>query len=230
MQKLKLDSEAQWLEARKGRITGTFASYLMGEGYENKSPSQLVEIFKNGNKKNFTPEQQEKIDFGKYAEKHLRALFALEYGVKVIEEENTLYISNLDERIVGSVDGLIESRLGLGVLEIKTSSCNCSSPFMRNNALRKWDSIPRYYYWQVIHYMLVTDAQYACVRAYNRISCVESNCEQVNTCRYRNYKKFIDFQMFRRDVEGDIQALKERCLDFLEAVDNGKLPSFGFKL
>lgn len=230
MKKRILNNENEWLDARKGKITGTFAGYLMGEGYEKKSSKELVAIFHNGENKNFTPEQQEKIDFGKNAEHHLRELFALEYGIDVESYDNTLFISDIDDRICGSVDGLINSKLGLGVLEIKTSTCNCTSSFMCQSASTKWNTIPRYYLWQVLHYMLVTEAQYACVRAYNRISCKNRDCDKFSSCEYKNYKKVLDFQLFRKDYEEELDALKVRCVDFLRAVDNGKLPSIAFRL
>lgn len=230
MNKITLNDAEDWLESRKAKITGTFAAYLMGEGYTQKSARQLVEIFHSGENKSFTPEQQEKIDFGKNAEQHLRELFALEYSVKIEHYDNTLFVSDIDNRICGSVDGLIHSRLGIGILEIKTSTCNCTSSFMCQSASTKWHTIPRCYLWQVLHYMLVTEAEYACVRAYNRISCKNKDCDKFSSCEYKSYKKIVDFQIFRKDYEEELDALKDACLAFLRAIDDGRLPSIAIHI
>lgn len=150
-----------WLEARRGRIGGSDASAIVGRN-PYMSNTDLWEI-KTGRREQEDISDKPYVVYGTKAEEHLRELFRLdfpEYDVRY--EEGNMFINDRFPWAHASLDGwLVEKETGRrGVLEIKTTN------ILQSMQKEKWkDGIPDNYYCQVVHYLMVTEADFAILKA-----------------------------------------------------------------
>ena len=149
-----------WLKAKHGKIGGSSASAIIGKNPWVSNKEAYAELMGLSEPRNL--DDNEAVQYGKEAEKHLRGLFALKHKeLEVIDppEKGFDLIIN-DERpyMCGTLDGtLIERSSGRkGVLEIKTADTT------RLNAKETWrEGIPINYLIQVLHYLAITDYEFA---------------------------------------------------------------------
>ena len=154
-----LGSHEEWLRART-KIGGSDASAIFG-----MSPYKTnVELFKE---KAYGIEPEDISDkpyvkYGTEAEKHLRELFKLDYPqYQVGYVENNMFTNDKYPWAHASLDGWLMDRDGRnGVLEIKTTE------ILQSSQKKKWDNrVPDNYYIQVLHYLMVTEFEYAVLKA-----------------------------------------------------------------
>lgn len=161
IQRYTFPDREQWLEARKGRIGGSDASAIVGRN-PYMSNTDLWEI-KTGRREQEDISDKPYVVYGTKAEEHLRELFRLdfpEYDVRY--EEGNMFINDRFPWAHASLDGwLVEKETGRrGVLEIKTTN------ILQSMQKEKWkDGIPDNYFCQVIHYLMVTEADFAILKA-----------------------------------------------------------------
>lgn len=155
------DSREAWLKGRENFIGGSDASCIMGENPWKSNVDLYLE--KTGQKEPADLSNNELVNYGAAAEQYHRELFKLdypEYSVKYAE--NNMWLNSDYPWAHASLDGwLYDDNGDLGIFECKTATLSNAAQ------RRKWEgaNMPNYYYWQVIHYMLVTDAKFAILRA-----------------------------------------------------------------
>ena len=204
-----LKSREDWLEERKGRIGGSEASCIVG-----MNPYQTnVELWeeKTGRRKRQDVSDSPFVRYGSEAENHLRALFELDYPrYKVDYVENNLWVNDKYPFAHASLDGWLhdEDTGRNGILEIKTTS------ILQSMQREKWNHrIPDNYFVQVLHYLMVTEFDFAILKA--QLKYDYDGDVFLTTKHY-----YID----RREVEEDIEYLKKAERNFYECVKNGNQP------
>lgn len=153
-------NEQEWHERRNAGITGTAAAAIMGDSPYMNSVDLWME--KTGRKAPVQFENELTI-YGKTAEQYLIELFRLDYPeYEVKHKDFDLRINRDYPWLIGSIDGeLLEKETGRkGILEIKTAE-------IRNGIQAdQWKGgIPQHYFWQVLHYLLVTGFDFVVVKA-----------------------------------------------------------------
>lgn len=160
LEMMKLDSRESWLRARSGRIGGSDAACVIGLN-PYKTNVRLWEE-KTGLVQPEDISSKPCVRYGHDAEDHLRDLFALDFPeYQVLYEPDNLWLNDKYPFAHASLDGwLIDQEGCKGILEIKTSE------IMGAAQSRKWkDRIPDNYYCQVLHYLLVTEWDFAVLKA-----------------------------------------------------------------
>ena len=192
--KLEYGSQ-EWLDFRKGRLGGSDASVVLGlNAWKNN-----IDLWKE--KKGLVAPKDlsgnEKVKFGKEAEEHITALFALDHPeYEVTVPKNVVYVKK--GVLMASLDGeLIEKETGRkGIFEAKTTDC-----FSRLE-LQKWENgVPDNYYAQLLHYFNVTGWDFAVLR-----------------CYFRHAQQFKDYLFERSDSENEIKALEVAELLFITSL------------
>ena len=149
--------------------------------------------------------------YGHEAEKHLRELFRLDFPeYQVFHEEDTFLVNDKYPWAHASLDGMLRDRDNrLGVLEIKTTN------IMQSMQKEKWeDRIPDNYYLQVLHYMMVVEADFAILKAQLKYEFKDTLFLQV-----RHY------HIERSEVEEDIRILVNAERSFMDDVNNRRRPA-----
>ena len=190
-------TETEWLAARQSFIGGSDAACIVGLNPWKTN----VELWreKTGRKKPDDLADNEAVKFGKGAEEHLRELFRLDYaarGVRVDYAAFNMWTNTKYPFAHASLDGwLLEIDTGrVGVLEIKTATINSAAQ------AEKWkNKIPLNYFCQLLHYLAVTEADFAILSAYLRYE-IEGEEIEAKTRRYRlerdeHVQQQIDFLM-----------------------------------
>lgn len=206
---LKFNSRAEWLEARKNYIGGSEAAAIVGMSpYSNNV--DLWEL-KTGRRVAEDISDNPLVKYGTEAEKYLRELFTLDhpqYAVNYVD--NNLWLNDRYPWAHASLDGTLfeietERR---GVLEIKTTT-------IQNPAQKlKWDGrIPDNYYCQVLHYLMVTEFDFAVLKAQLKWD----NGEDV-FCVTKHYK------IEREEVFEDIKFLENSEKEFFDYIKNDVRP------
>lgn len=205
-----MSSRADWLKKRNSYIGGSDAAAVIGMN-PYKTNVELWEE-KIGRRK---PEDISNKDFVKYgikAEKHLRELFKLDYPeYKVEYKENNIWLNEKYPYGHASLDGwLTEKATGRrGVFECKTTN------ILQSIQREKWvDRIPDNYYIQVLHYLLITEFDFAILKAQLRYD--------YNGEIFLNTKHYT---IERADVEADIEYLREAEERFSENIKKGIQPA-----
>ena len=197
----------EWLAARSKGITGTAAAAIMGES-PYMSNVDLWEV-KTG-KKPAPDVDNELVKYGREAEKHLIALFELDYPqFEVKHQEYDLRIHPEHEWLIGSIDGeLTDKETGQkGILEIKTAS------IMNTAQSQSWkDGIPNHYFWQVLHYLLVTGFDFVVLKAQLKYEFSESRTVTTH------------YKFSRSDVQEQLDELLKKEKAFWKYVQDGKRP------
>lgn len=153
-------SREEWLQGRQGRIGGSDAAATVGAS-PYMTNVQLWEI-KTGRRQQTDISNSLLVWYGTHAEDHLRELFRLDFpDYEVFYQENNLWTNKKYPFAHASLDGWLKDDKGRnGILEIKTATI--TSAVQR----AKWkDQIPQNYYCQVLWYMMVTDFDFAILKA-----------------------------------------------------------------
>lgn len=201
-----LADRGQWLAERKKRIGGSEAASIIG-----MNPYMTnVDLWKIKTGQEIRPEtENESVIYGRSAEPLIRELFRLDHPeLNVFYEENNLFVNDMLPFAHASLDGWTENPEGIGVIEFKTATI--SSPAQKT----KWnDRIPDNYFCQILHYMAVTEADFAILRA--RLRWMKETDIFIIEKEYR---------FDRSDVEDDIHYLVEKETEFNRYIREGKEP------
>jgi putative phage-type endonuclease len=199
------DSREEWLKQRGMRIGGSDAACLIGLNPWKSN----VQLFRE----KMHPESVQEIDnqamaYGRGAEPLLRDLFGLDHpDMKVNYQDNNLWLNDKYPFAHASLDGWANRDEFFGVLEIKTATIRSRMQ------LQEWDGrIPNNYYCQVLWYMMVTEAQYAYITGLLRR---EGGDSTIRTHLIERNKQ----------VEDDIEVLKEAGEKFWERLQDGREPA-----
>lgn len=197
-----------WLEGRRNHIGGSDASACLGLN-PYKDNVQLWEE-KMGLVMPEDISDRDYVQYGTAAEYHLRELFAMDYPeYRVSYEENNMFLNSDYQWMHASLDGeLVDNRGRRGILEIKTTN------ILQSMQREKWhDRIPDNYFCQVLHYLAVTDYDFAVLKAQ-----IKSEWREELRITTKHY--FIE----RKDVEEDIRYLVEAERKLWECVTTGRRP------
>ena len=206
---LELGSREEWLTARSGRIGGSEASAVVGLN-PYMSNTDLWDI-KMGVKIPEDISEKPYVRYGHDAEPLLRDLFRLDFpDYKVGYVDNNLFINSRFPWAHASLDGWLQDPEGrTGILEIKTTE------ILQSMQKEKWkDRIPDNYYLQVLHYMMVMEADFACLKAQLKYD-YGGNI----------YLQIRHYWIERSNVEDDIRILAEREEEFWHHIKTRKRPA-----
>lgn len=204
------ENREEWLSKRTHSIGGGDASCIVGlNPYKSN-----VELYNE--KRGTTPTKDISnnpyVIYGTKAEEYLRELFKLDHPHYEVEYvENNMFLNNDYPYAHASLDGwLTDKETGKkGILEIKTTE------ILRSMQKEKWkDRIPDNYYIQVLHYLMVTEFDFAVLKA--QLKTTFDNNVYLQTKHY-----YID----RSEVEEDIEYLAGREEQFYRCLKNGREPS-----
>lgn len=209
VEKYIFQNREEWLAARKNHIGGSDASACVGMNpykdnvqlWEEKMGLMIPEDISD----------RDYVQYGIQAEDHLRAMFALDYPqYQVLYEDNNMFTNTDYPWMHASLDGeLIDADGRRGILEIKTTN------ILQSMQREKWNNrIPDNYYCQVLHYLAVTEHDFAVLKA-------QLKSEFGGELRIATRHYFID----RKDVEEDIRWLIEAERRFWSCVESRCRPS-----
>ena len=151
------------------------------------------------------------VRYGTEAEKHLRALFALDHPeYKVSYDEDNMFTNSAYPWMHASLDGeLVDENGRHGILEIKTTN------ILQSSQWEKWKGdIPDNYFWQVLHYLAVTEWDFAVLRAQ-----IKSQGNGRMNIQIR------DYPIERKDMESDIRYLIDAERNLWECDQSGQRPN-----
>ena len=197
-----LKDRNEWVSSRK-RIGGSDAAAVLGL---NPYKSNIELWFeKKGEKVPDISSGKDYVKYGIAAENHLRELFKLDYpSYEVLYDENNIYVNSKFPFAHASLDGeLVEKDTGRqGILEIKTTN------ILQSMQKENWQGkIPENYYVQVLHYLMVTEYDFAVLKAQ-----LKSVFNREIYVQVRHY--FIE----RKEVEEDIEYLQKEEEKFWESL------------
>lgn len=204
----KLKDREEWLKNRS-RIGGSDASAIVGMN-PYRTNIELWKI-KTGQLEAEDISEKPYVKYGTQAEEHIRALFALdfpEYKVKYLE--NNMWLNDKYPFAHASLDGWLEDEEERkGILEIKTTN------ILQSMQKEKWNHrIPDNYYIQILHYLMVTEFEFAVLVAQLKS---EFNGEI--------YKQTKHYKIERAEVEEDIKFLQTSERKFWQQVQENRCPA-----
>ena len=205
---IQLKSREEWLEKRTSYVGGSEAAALVG-----KNPYMTnIDLYriKTGQQAKADIDNKDYVIYGRNAEEHLRALFALDYPqYKVDYIDNNMWLNDQYPFAHASLDGWLTDPEGRkGILEIKTTN------ILQSMQKEKWDHrIPDNYYCQVLWYLGVTGFEFAVLKA--QLKYDYDGDIFLTTKHY-----YID----RAEVQDDIDYLMQRGAAFAEYIEKGKEP------
>ena len=145
MKIIKFDNSDEWLESRRGKITGTKLKDILpkqrGNGYRTGFYQLIAERIA------VPPDQENVMDRGKRLEEYAIEEFEKRTG-KTVNKDLVLWVRDDDERIAVSPDGYI------GKTEAVEVKCLASARYIETYLKQK---IPVEYQTQVIQYFIVND-------------------------------------------------------------------------
>lgn len=204
----QLASREEWLAKRTSYIGGSDASCIIGMN-PYKTNVQLWEQ-KTGIAEAENIDDNPFVVYGRDAEAYLRELFKLDYPqYKVDYVENNIWLNDKYPFGHASLDGWLYDETGrLGVLEIKTTN------ILQSMQKEKWNHrIPDNYYIQVLHYLIITEAEFAVLKA--QLKYDYDGDIYLTTKHY-----FIEREEVKNDIEYLINAEKE----FYEYITSNRRP------
>lgn len=199
---IQLKDRAEWLEARKNRIGGSDAACIVGMN-PYRSNVELWEI-KTGQVEAEDISDKPYVKYGSEAEQHLRELFKLDFPqYKVSYVEDNMWLNSDYPFAHASLDGWLEDEQGRkGILEIKTTN------ILQSMQKEKWKNrIPDNYYIQVLHYLMVTEFDFAILKS--QLKYDYGGDIMLTTKHYR---------IEREDVEDDIKYLFQKGSEFCDYI------------
>lgn len=209
VQMIRLRDRAEWLEARKNRIGGSDAACIVGMN-PYRTNVELWEI-KTGQVEAEDISDKPYVKYGSEAEKHLRELFALDFPqYKVSYVEDNMWLNDKHPYAHASLDGWLEDENGRkGILEIKTTN------ILQSMQKEKWNHrIPDSYYLQVLHYLMVTEFDFAILKAQLKY---DYDGDIMLTTKH--------YKIEREEVQEDIEYLQKAEKDFYSAIKEKRRPS-----
>lgn len=201
------DHEA-WLKARAGRIGGSDASAIVGMNPYKSNVELWLE--KTGQMVPEDISDKLYVKYGTEAEQHLRELFKLDFPeYEVFYEENNMFLNDKFPFAHASLDGwLVDQEGRKGIWECKTTN------ILQSMQKEKWNQrIPDNYYIQVLHYLLVTEFDFAVLKAQLKS---EFNGEI--------YIQTKHYKIERSEVEADLEFLESSEKRFWKQVQERKKP------
>ena len=204
-----LNSREEWLKNRT-KIGGSDASAIVGLNPYKTNVDLWFE--KTGQAVAEDISDKPYVQYGTQAEMHLRGLFRLDFPqYKVEYVDNNMFTNSLYPWAHASLDGWLTDQDGRkGILEIKTTE------ILQSMQKEKWkgEHIPDNYYIQVLHYLMVTEFEFAVLKA--QLKTVFDGVPYLQTKHY-----FIE----RTDVKEDIQYLANAEKNFWKHVVDRKKPA-----
>lgn len=205
-----LKDRDEWLQHRMSRIGGSDASCIVGMN-PYRSNVELWQV-KTGQVEPEDISDKPYVKYGTHAETYLRELFQLDFPqYQVIYAENNMFLNDKYPFAHASLDGwMIEKETGrTGILEIKTTN------ILQSMQKEKWNHrIPDNYYIQVLHYLMVTEFDFAILKAQ-----LKSEFNGEVYLQTRHYK------IERSEVEEDIHFLENAERKFWLQVQERKRPA-----
>lgn len=207
VKKIILNSREEWLQNRK-RIGGSDASAILGRN----SYKTNIELWQEKTGRTLPEDISDKpyVKYGIAAEEHLRALFALDHPeYTVCYEENNIWINDRMPWAHASLDGwLIDKEGRNGIWECKTTN------ILQSMQKEKWkQQIPDNYYVQVLHYLMVTEFDFAVLKAQLKYD-----------FGGEIYLQTRHYPIERSEVQEDIDYLIQKEAEFWEYVKSDKVP------
>ena len=202
-----LKDRDEWL-ANRSRIGGSDASAIVGMN-PYRTNIELWQI-KTGQ---LVPEDisdKPYVKYGTQAEEHLRELFRLDFPEYQVEyTENNMFLNDRFPFAHASLDGWLTDQDGRqGILEIKTTN------ILQSMQKEKWNHrIPDNYYIQLLHYFMVTEFDFAILKAQ-----LKSEFNREIYLQTRHYK------IERSEVQEDIEFLEDAERIFWNQVKERKRP------
>lgn len=207
---IKIDNHEDWLAARQHQgIGGSEAGCVLGVN-KYQSNVQLWEL-KTGRREAPDLSDNAAVQFGKFAEPHLRELFKQDYPEYQVDyHEFWIYVNDQYPFIFATLDGELTALDGSrGVLEIKTTT------IQNRMQWDEWDGrIPDSYYAQCLHQLAATGWDFVILKAYIRY-----HVDGEVRVTIRHYR--ID----RKDVKSEINYLIARETKFWQDVQNDRCPN-----
>lgn len=206
----KLRSHEEWLKKRTSYIGGSDASCIVGMNPYKTN----IELWEEKTGRRVAPDisNEPYVKYGHDAEKYLRELFAIDYPqYQVLYEDNNMWLNDDYPFAHASLDGwLVDEDGRRGVLEIKTTN------ILQSMQKEKWkDRIPDNYYLQVLHYLMVTEFEFAILKA--QLKYEHNNGDVFLTTKH--------YKIERAEVEEDIKYLESAERRFYEYIINDRQPN-----
>lgn len=204
-----LKNRAEWLENRKGRIGGSEAACIVG-----MNPYQTnVELWEYKTGRRLAEDISDKpfVKYGTNAEEYLRELFKLDYPqYNAHYVDNNMWLNDKYPFAHASLDGWLEDEKGRrGVLEIKTTN------ILQSMQREKWNHrIPDNYYIQVLHYLMVTEFDFAVLKAQLKY---DYDGDIFLTTKH--------YLIEREEVQEDIEFLEKAERRFFECIKEDRRPN-----
>ena len=206
-------TRGEWLNNRV-RIGGSDAGSIIGVCPWRDNVTLWEE--KTGRKEPADLSDNPLVEYGHNAEQYLRELFKLDFPqYEVCYEENNLWTNDKYPYAHASLDGWLVDGGGFqdttryGILEIKTATIRTKEQ------AQKWKGqIPQQYFAQVLHYLLVTEFDFAIVKAQLKYEMDEETF--LVTKHYR---------IEREEVAEDIEYLRKKEEEFAELIEKDTRPS-----
>ena len=204
----KCKNRESWLKNRAKYLGGSDAACILGL---NPYKSNL-DLYREKMGLVAPPDlsNNEAVFYGANAEAHIRALFQLDHQEYTVEYiENNSWHNSKYPFAAASLDGTLTDESGRkGILEIKTA-------IISNKAHAElWNNrIPDNYYCQILHYFMVTEFDFAVLRARLRYE-------------YPGNKFYTerDYYIERSECEEDIATLIEKEAAFYEQLKKKQEP------
>lgn len=204
---IQLASREEWLKHRD-RIGGSDASAILGMN-PYRTNIELWQI-KTGQMIPEDISDKPYVKYGTEAENHLRELFKLDFPeYQVMYEENNMFLNDKYPFGHASLDGrLIDQDGRKGVWECKTTN------ILQSMQKEKWNHrIPDNYYIQLLHYLLITEFDFAVLKAQ-----LKYEFDGDVFLQTRHYK------IERSEVQEDIDFLESAERKFWKQVQDRKRP------
>lgn len=203
-----LKNRDEWLKNRT-RIGGSDAAAIVGMN-PYMSNVELWEI-KTGITTQRDISEEPYVKYGTEAEQHLRELFKLDFPeYEMHYAENNMWANDKYPFSHASLDGwLIDQDGRMGIWECKTTN------ILKSMQKEKWrERIPDNYYIQLLHYFMVTEFEFAILKAQLK--------SEFNGDLYIQTKHY---KIERADVEEDIKYLADAESKFWEQVQKKTRPA-----
>lgn len=205
----RITNEQDWLEARKSGIGGSEVAAILGIS-PYKTNIELWEE-KTGRRESKNISDNPFVQYGKQAEEHLRALFALDFPqYEISYDQYKIFRNPKYPFVLATLDGyLTDYEKGRqGVLEIKTAE------ILQSAQWAKWkDKIPDQYYCQCLHQLLATGFDFVILKAQ-----LKSNYNDNLRIDTRHYT------IERSEVREDIEYLLAKEIEFWSYVERDIMP------
>lgn len=147
------------------------------------------------------------VKYGKEAEQHIRALFALDFPQYSVEyHEFDILFNDEFPFIFATLDGeLTDTSNRKGVLEVKTTE------IQRSTQWAEWDNkVPDHYYVQVLHQLIATGYEFTELVAHIKYHKGEELRTMVKHYHWERSELLDDMQMLIKSEESFWKSLQEK--------------------